>query len=85
MINYKTNQWVAKSITNISDWLLNRRHCGTQWQASCLGVREKINNAIQDMPEHPEITQLLAGTCTLRNNKYIKLRIKNLYKLRFGH
>ena len=32
-------------------------------QAAALVVREKINAAIQDMPEVEEIKQLLAGSC----------------------
>ena len=46
-----------------SDWLINRRHCPQQWQGSALVVREKINEAIQDMPPVEEITKLLQGTC----------------------
>ncbi|CAN7980815.1 unnamed protein product, partial [Ixodes pacificus] len=45
------------------DWLISRRHCNKDWQAKALVVREKINAAIQDMPEVEEITNLLSGTC----------------------
>ncbi|XP_014214737.1 CDK5RAP3-like protein [Copidosoma floridanum] len=44
------------------DWLINRRHCQKDWQTHVLKIREKINNAIQDMPAHQEIAQLLSGT-----------------------
>ncbi|XP_011298825.1 CDK5 regulatory subunit-associated protein 3 [Fopius arisanus] len=44
------------------DWLINRRHCIRGWQTNILLIREKINNAIQDMPEHEGITKLLTGT-----------------------
>uniref|UniRef100_A0A131Y046 Putative cdk5 activator-binding protein n=1 Tax=Ixodes ricinus TaxID=34613 RepID=A0A131Y046_IXORI len=44
------------------DWLISRRHCNKDWQAKALVVREKINAAIQDMPEVEEITNLLSGT-----------------------
>ncbi|XP_013774182.1 CDK5 regulatory subunit-associated protein 3-like isoform X1 [Limulus polyphemus] len=44
------------------DWLISRRVCKQEWQENILTVREKINNAIQDMPAVEEITQLLAGT-----------------------
>lgn len=47
----------------LADWLLDRRHCDVRWQAAALVIREKINAAIQDMPEVEEITQLLSGTC----------------------
>ena len=46
-----------------ADWLINRRHCQQTWQAAALTIREKINNAIQDMPPTEEITALLTGTC----------------------
>ncbi|NXV88448.1 CK5P3 protein, partial [Calonectris borealis] len=43
------------------DWLVDRRHCNLKWQSQVLAIREKINAAIQDMPENEEIKQLLAG------------------------
>ena len=46
-----------------ADWLVDRRHCDVQWQSHVIEIRQKINSAIQDMPEHPDITQLLAGSC----------------------
>lgn len=44
------------------DWLISRRHVNKDWPDHVQKVREKINNAIQDMPEHPEIIKLLSGT-----------------------
>nr|CAG4644037.1 EOG090X07S9 [Lepidurus arcticus] len=44
------------------DWLLSRRLCPKTWHDQALSIREKINAAIQDMPEHKDITQLLSGT-----------------------
>ncbi|XP_063992598.1 CDK5 regulatory subunit-associated protein 3 [Diachasmimorpha longicaudata] len=44
------------------DWLITRRHCNRGWQSNILVIREKINNAIQDMPEHEGITKILTGT-----------------------
>lgn len=44
------------------DWLVDRRHCNLKWQSLVLTIREKINAAIQDMPESKEITQLLSGS-----------------------
>ncbi|XP_010724861.1 LOW QUALITY PROTEIN: CDK5 regulatory subunit-associated protein 3 [Meleagris gallopavo] len=43
------------------DWLVDRRHCGLRWQAQVSAVRQKIEAALRDMPEHEEIAQLLAG------------------------
>uniref|UniRef100_A0ABD2WE36 CDK5 regulatory subunit-associated protein 3 n=1 Tax=Trichogramma kaykai TaxID=54128 RepID=A0ABD2WE36_9HYME len=44
------------------EWLVSRRHCKKDWATHILKIREKINNAIQDMPEHEDITKLLSGT-----------------------
>ena len=46
-----------------TDWLLDRRHCNLKWQSAVKVIREKINAAIQDMPENEEIKQLLSGSC----------------------
>lgn len=45
------------------DWLVDRRHCNLKWQGAVMTIREKINSAIQDMPENEEIKQLLSGSC----------------------
>lgn len=50
-------------LTNkLPDWLISRRHCKRDWQPEVELIREKINNAIQDMPIHKGITKLLSGT-----------------------
>ncbi|NWI69694.1 CK5P3 protein, partial [Todus mexicanus] len=43
------------------DWLVDRRHCNLKWQSQVLTIRQKVDAAIQDMPENEEIKQLLAG------------------------
>lgn len=43
------------------DWLVSRRHVNKDWQKSITPIREKINNAIQDMPAHEGIVKLLTG------------------------
>ncbi|XP_073346203.1 CDK5 regulatory subunit-associated protein 3 isoform X2 [Pagrus major] len=48
--------------SKLLDWLLDRRHCNLKWQSAVKVIREKINAAIQDMPENEEIKQLLAGS-----------------------
>uniref|UniRef100_A0A4W4ENG8 CDK5 regulatory subunit associated protein 3 n=1 Tax=Electrophorus electricus TaxID=8005 RepID=A0A4W4ENG8_ELEEL len=45
----------------LPDWLVDRRHCSLKWQSAVMVIREKINAAIQDMPESEEIKQLLSG------------------------
>ncbi|XP_076034659.1 CDK5 regulatory subunit-associated protein 3 isoform X2 [Oratosquilla oratoria] len=59
------------------DWLISRRHTNRDWPEAVRIVREKINNAIQDMPEHPEITKLLSGTYI---NYFHCLRIVEILK-----
>lgn len=44
------------------DWLVDRRHCTLKWQTAVMAIREKINAAIQDMPENEEIKELLSGS-----------------------
>ncbi|XP_017291987.1 CDK5 regulatory subunit-associated protein 3 [Kryptolebias marmoratus] len=48
--------------SKLLDWLLDRRHCNIKWQSTIKTIREKINAAIQDMPENEEIKQLLSGS-----------------------
>uniref|UniRef100_A0A2K5SJF8 CDK5 regulatory subunit associated protein 3 n=1 Tax=Cebus imitator TaxID=2715852 RepID=A0A2K5SJF8_CEBIM len=48
--------------SKLLDWLVDRRHCSLKWQSLVLTIREKINAAIQDMPESEEIAQLLSGS-----------------------
>lgn len=47
--------------SKLLDWLISRRHVSKDWQNSVLKIREKINNAIQDMPAHDGIANLLNG------------------------
>ncbi|XP_060795882.1 CDK5 regulatory subunit-associated protein 3 [Neoarius graeffei] len=48
--------------SKLLDWLVDRRHCSLKWQNAVLTIREKINAALQDMPENEEIKQLLMGS-----------------------
>lgn len=48
--------------SKLLDWLVDRRHCNLKWQSQVKIIREKINAAIQDMPENDEIKQLLSGS-----------------------
>ncbi|CAH0723953.1 unnamed protein product, partial [Brenthis ino] len=50
------------NIGKLQDWLVSRRHVNKEWQKNIIGVREKINNAIQDMPAHEDIAALLSGS-----------------------
>ncbi|XP_030077213.1 CDK5 regulatory subunit-associated protein 3 isoform X2 [Microcaecilia unicolor] len=48
--------------SKLLDWLVDRRHCNLKWQNLVLQIREKINVALQDMPENEEIRELLLGS-----------------------
>ncbi|XP_048174535.1 CDK5 regulatory subunit-associated protein 3 isoform X4 [Corvus hawaiiensis] len=48
--------------SKLLDWLVDRRHCSRRWQAQLQLVRERLQVAIQDMPENPEIKELLEGS-----------------------
>ncbi|XP_032515934.2 CDK5 regulatory subunit-associated protein 3 [Danaus plexippus] len=50
------------NIGKLQDWLVSRRHVNKDWQKNIIHVREKINNAIQDMPAHDGIAALLSGS-----------------------
>ncbi|MCP9264569.1 CDK5 regulatory subunit-associated protein [Dirofilaria immitis] len=55
------------------DWLLSRRHCNKDWQKSVMIIREKISEAIQDMPEDERIVKLLQGNPKMYEKKNIHL------------
>ncbi|VDD95746.1 unnamed protein product [Enterobius vermicularis] len=48
--------------SKLLDWLISRRHCKKDWQSKAMVIREKIKNAILDMPENQRIVELLQGT-----------------------
>ncbi|XP_047504967.1 CDK5 regulatory subunit-associated protein 3 isoform X2 [Pieris napi] len=50
------------NIGKLQDWLVSRRHVSKEWQKNIIPIREKINNAIQDMPVHNDIAALLSGS-----------------------
>ncbi|XP_078488431.1 CDK5 regulatory subunit-associated protein 3 [Ciona intestinalis] len=45
------------------DWLVDRRHCNIKWQMAAEVVKEKISDALQDMPNTEEMQKLLKGSC----------------------
>ncbi|RWS07207.1 CDK5 regulatory subunit-associated protein 3-like protein [Dinothrombium tinctorium] len=49
-------------LSRLLDWLISRRHCNNDFQRCLNTVREKIVNAIKDMPENKNIEQILTGT-----------------------
>lgn len=45
------------------DWLIDRRHCNIKWKNANEVVKEKIINALKDMPGTPEMLELVSGSC----------------------
>ncbi|GBP65621.1 CDK5 regulatory subunit-associated protein 3 [Eumeta japonica] len=65
------------NIGKLQDWLVSRRHVNKDWQKNILPIREKINNAIQDMPQHDGIAALLSGS---HINYFLCLKIIEILK-----
>uniref|UniRef100_A0A8D8RYE3 CDK5 regulatory subunit-associated protein 3 n=1 Tax=Cacopsylla melanoneura TaxID=428564 RepID=A0A8D8RYE3_9HEMI len=49
-------------IHKLLDWLISRKICDSGWINDIKTVREKIRHALEDMPEHKDIVQLLSGS-----------------------
>jgi hypothetical protein len=67
-------KFISRFIENdLIDWLVDRRHCSKDWNERLVAIREKIQQAILDMPEHQEIKRLLGSSCNsfhlIRNRK----------------
>jgi len=50
------------AIRKLLDWLVSRRICSRNWHEGVTTIREKIGEALMDMPEHQGIKELLAGS-----------------------
>lgn len=54
-------------IVKLEDWLISRRIVSKNWHMYMRDIRDKISNAIQDMPESAEIVELLSKTRESKN------------------
>jgi hypothetical protein len=50
-------------VNKLSDWLVSRRIVDKNWQRNVKDVRNKINEALKDMPGNEELIELLSGSC----------------------
>jgi len=41
------------------DWLISRHHCTKDWPEKIAAVRQKINDALQDMPQNDTLAKIL--------------------------
>ena len=65
------------AVRKLLDWLVSRRICSRSWHESVCVIRQKVGEALKDMPEHPGIKQLLAGS---NINYFTCLRIVEILK-----
>jgi len=65
------------AVRKLLDWLVSRRICSRSWHDSVSVIRQKVGEALNDMPEHPGIKQLLAGA---NINYFTCLRIVEILK-----
>ncbi|KAL7014715.1 hypothetical protein ACKWTF_016084 [Chironomus riparius] len=49
-------------VNKLSDWLVSRRIADKNWQKNIKDVRNKINEAIKDMPGNEKLIELLSGS-----------------------
>ncbi|KAG8236540.1 hypothetical protein J437_LFUL011317 [Ladona fulva] len=66
-------EFVASKINRNAEWLISRRHCQKDWQSKIIAIREKINSAIQDMPVHTGIAELLSDINYFHCKKIIEI------------
>lgn len=50
------------AVRKLLDWLVSRRICSRSWHEGVTAIREKVGEAIGDMPEHQGIKELLTGS-----------------------
>jgi len=50
------------AVRKLLDWLISRRICNRNWHDGVSSIREKIGEALGDMPEHEGIKVLLTGS-----------------------
>ena len=50
------------AVRKLLDWLVSRRIVSRNWHDGVTSIREKIGEALGDMPEHEGIKQLLTGS-----------------------
>lgn len=65
------------SIKKLLDWLISRRICNRDWPEQIENIRGKIRDALLDMPEHPDMKQLLK---TSHVNYYTCVKIVEILK-----
>lgn len=48
-------------IGKLLEWLVSRRIVSKNWHIQIPNIRNKIGNAVQDMPSHEDLLLLLSG------------------------
>lgn len=52
---------IVLNTEKLSEFLITRRIVNKNWTNAIQNIRNLIGNAVQDMPEHPELIKLLSG------------------------
>lgn len=48
------------NVARLLEWLISRRHCKKDWYSEAETIREKITDAIKDMPVRDDVACLLS-------------------------
>lgn len=48
------------NVSRLLEWLISRRHCKKDWYSKAVIIREKISDAIKDMPVRDDVARLLS-------------------------
>jgi len=54
-------------LLDITDWLIDRKQLNAKWPDAVRSIREQINGALGELPDVPEITDMLKGKCKFVN------------------
>lgn len=58
------------------DWLINRKHVKPDWNNNLGIIRQKIDEAVNNIPKNTDISCLLSGACKF--DVYSKILIEQL-------
>lgn len=59
-------------IGKLLEWLISRRLVPKHWHTRIPEIRNKIANAVNDMPSHEELVKLLSGARKLAHTDFLR-------------
>lgn len=60
-------------VNKLQDWLISRRIVDKNWHRLVKDIRNQINNALLDMPQHEKLVKLLSGDRELSFDHFIHI------------